>query len=614
MNDTFFRRSLWPLLLASIFIALLPLAIVARTQNERAAPVPCDPTRSLLLVQQQIAEVKLLDDEVARISLLIRIAELLWPSQQVLARALFTEAFELASRNYSQKGEVIRREGAGLVSAVPDQRFVVIGAVARLDSAWARTLAQQALEEKQREAEETQKANLRAGDSGEKLIALAASLLPGQKQAAIEFARRSLRYRATMNGLPNFLNSLAALDQRAADQFYVEALNAYAQASAGELLYLAAYPFALNRAAGPDAVAVWYAVPPHFVNNPSLQRAFLESLFTRASQLAQTPPQTAGNSSDLPEPAQIYLALNKLEPLIARNHLALVNRAAEIRVLMGSLMTAEAGREVASMWRQQQTVDTKTFSSLAESIEQETNPERKDHLIVRAVQIGAETESFDLLEDLAQKISDLKVRDQLLSLFYFRRAQKATKEGSLDEAARLAKKVEALDQRAYLFFEIAEASVKQLKDSARARETLGEVAAMAQKAPNTAEKARTLLGITNLYVKYDPTRAFELMSEAIRTINRLNDQDFTRALVIQKIEGPKWSTYFSFNVNAFRLENTFRELGLNDFDLALDLARNLENKHLRATAIIALAAPCLEKPPQKEPPKRAKPKRTQRAS
>ena len=606
MNDTLLRRTRLQLLLASIFISLLPLAAVARTQNERPAPVPCDRTRSLLLIQQQISEVKLLDDEVARISLLIRIAELLWPSQQETARSLFTEAFELASRNYSQKGEVIRKEGAGLVSVVPDQRFVVIGAVARLDPVWAKTLAQRALDEKQREAEDAATANLRTGEPGGKLIELAISLLPGQKQAAIEFARRSLRYRATMNGLPNFLNSLAALDQRAADQFYLEALNAYAQASAGELLYLSAYPFALNRTAGPDANAVWYVVPPHFINNPSLQRAFLEALFGRASQLAQSPTQTASNSSDLPEPAQIYLALNKLEPLIARNQLALVNRAAEIRVLMGSLLTAESGREVASMWRQQQSVDKQTFSSIAESIERETNQERKDHLIVRAIQTGAATESFDLLEDLAHKISDAKVRDQLLNLFYFRRAQKAIKEGSLDEAARLAKEVDELDQRAYLFFEIAEASVKQLKDSSRARDILNEVALMAQKAPNTAEKARTLLGITNLYVKYDQARAFEVMSEAVRTINRINDQDFTRTFIIQRIEGPKWSTYFSFNVSAFRLENTFRELGLNDFDLALDLARNLENKHLRATAIIALAAPCLEQAPKKEPPKKPK--------
>jgi hypothetical protein len=66
-------------------------------------------------------------------------------------------------------------------------------------------------------------------------------------------------------------------------------------------------------------------------------------------------------------------------------------------------------------------------------------------------------------------------------------------------------------------------------------------------------------------------------------------------------------------LSGFSLENTFRDLGLNDFDLALDLARNLENKHLRAKAVVALAAPCLEKPQTKEPPKRAKAKRAARS-
>jgi hypothetical protein len=82
------------------------------------------------------------------------------------------------------------------------------------------------------------------------------------------------------------------------------------------------------------------------------------------------------------------------------------------------------------------------------------------------------------------------------------------------------------------------------------------------------------------------------MSEAVKTINRIDDQDFTRLFIVQRIEGPTWSTYFSFNVSGFSLENTFRDLGLNDFDLALD---------------------CLEKPPTKEPPKRAKAKRASRS-
>lgn len=616
MNGTFSRCS-WPqLLLASVCISLWQLAAAALPQHERPAPPPqCDRTRALLLVQQQISEVKLLDDEVARISLLIRIADLLWPSEQETSRALFTDAYELAARNYKQTGDAIKKEGAGLVSAVPDQRFVVISAVAKRDAAWAQRLTRRALDEKQREAEEEAAKNpdVRRNEPGEKLLDVAASLLPEQKLLAIEFARRSLRYPATMNGLPNFLFNLAALDQASADQFYMEALGAYGQAGAGQLLYLAAYPFALNRAAGPDAVSVWYVVPPQFLKNPSLQRAFLEALFGRAAQIVQSPAQTASDARGLPEPAQIYLALNKLEPLIDRNQIALLNRAAEIKIQVGSLMTADVQRDVASMWRQQQTVDTKTFQSLSETIEREPNQGRKDHLIVTAIQVGIQTESLEQLEEFAHKVSDSKVLAQLLNWLYFRSAQRAVKDGALDEAARLAKKVEELDQRAYLFFEIAEASVKQFKDSARARETLNEVALMAQKAPNTAEKARSLLGITNLYLKHDSGRAFEVMSEAVKTINRINDQDFTRLFIVQRIEGPTWSTYFSFNVSGFSLENTFRDLGLNDFDLALDLARNLENKNLRAKAIVALAAPCLEKPQTTEPPKRPKAKRAARS-
>lgn len=603
MNELSARYCLAPLiLLALIYGTAQPVGATRTQQTARLPGAECDRERALDLVRQQIAEVKLIEDEVARISLLLRVADLLWPAEQETARSLLTEAYELAARNYRQKGEVMRREGAGLVSVVPDQRFVVISAVARRDPAWAQKLAQRALDEKEREAEEdATPSNLRSAP-GQKLIEVALSLLPGQKPAAVEFARRSLSYPATMNELPHFLFSLAAVDQSAADEFYAEALNAYAQAgTVGQLLYLAAYAFALNRAAGPDATSVWYNVPPQFIQNAALQRAFLQALIARARRIVQSPAQTAIDSNELSEAAQIYLALNKLEPLAARLHPALTGQLSEIKVLLGSQLSVETEREVAKMWRREQDVDTKTFSSIVESIEREPNQERKDHLIVKAIQTGVETETLDELEDLAHKVGDAKVRDQLFNWLYFRRAQKAAKEGSLEEATKLAKMVAELDQRAYLFFEIAEASVKQLKDSARARETLNEVALMAQKAPNTAEKARALLGIMNLYVRYDQARAFEVMSEAVRTINRLQDQDFTRAVIIQKIEAPKWSTYFSFNVAGFRLENTFRELGPKDFDLALDLARGLENRSLRATAVIALSAPCLEKPQKKVP-------------
>jgi hypothetical protein len=51
------------------------------------------------MIKQQVDLSKTFNDSVRRISVLIRAADLLWPYEQDKARAVFTEAFDLAKEN-----------------------------------------------------------------------------------------------------------------------------------------------------------------------------------------------------------------------------------------------------------------------------------------------------------------------------------------------------------------------------------------------------------------------------------------------------------------------------------------------------------------------------------
>src|SRR6266851_5915951 len=210
-----------------------------RAQNQEPKPSPvCQRDDALNVIQQQIEASKLIDDEVKRISVLIRAAELVWPYRQDKARAALRDAFDLATRNYKEKGDEPSLQGHLVVQAA-DQRYRVIGAIARRDAAWARKLSDQILEEEAKEAEEKLTKNFeRDARTAEKLLAAASALLPSDQPAALRFARASLRYPATIY-LPFFLYALAEIDKSAADQFYQEALTSYLSAPMERFLYLA---------------------------------------------------------------------------------------------------------------------------------------------------------------------------------------------------------------------------------------------------------------------------------------------------------------------------------------------------------------------------------------
>lgn len=199
---------------------------------------------------------------------------------------------------------------------------------------------------------------------------------------------------------------------------------------------------------------------------------------------------------------------------------------------------------------------------------------------------------------VVDKISDSALRPQLLNWLYFSRTQNAIREKRLIQARKLAAKVDELDQRAYLYFQIAEESLKQDMDQAQAREMLEEVVDGTAKAPATMVTARTQLGVAYLYTRIDLNRAIAVLGDAVKNINRIEQPDFSRQFVMRQIKGKTFGTYATFQTPGFNPENAFRELAKPDFDGTLYQASNLTDKPLRARTTLALIEPYLQ-PPQR---------------
>jgi hypothetical protein len=605
------------LALAAGVCAQSPAGAQRKSKNATPPAVACDDQRAVALVQQQVAEARSFEKPVAQISVMTRAADLLWAYREDAARAIFTESFDLASKYFAQKGDESRTEGLGLVTTFPDQRFVVLRAIAKRDAEWSRRLAVQVADDSKRES---QKALTGAGsfqETGMKLIDLAGSLLPADQSVAMTLFRNSFNYPLTLSHA-RFLFDLAKNDQKAADALALEAVNAYAaRGTTEDLSYLSVYVFAIPRNISAVRSYTSYQPPADFPLNSVLQEAFVKALFARAETILRTPDQfSVGKNPIYWETAEIYSALAALEPLVAQRLPAYSERLNDLRASVQAAISDRA-REGSESYRQslKDWQAYGNFDAQLEKAERETNPDRKEYAYASAASSAKTLEQLERAESLVEKIGDGNARRQLLNWINFNRVELLVRGGQFDEAKRAAERVDELDQRAILYFEIARESIKKMSDKARAAELLDEVLAAASKAPLTDVRARAQLGVAHLYAEFDGLRSLEVLGDAVKTVNQLKDPDLAGTFLTRRIEGKTFGIYTGNPVPGFSLENAFQEAGPHDFEGALLSARNLADPALRATAVIGLAAHCLEESAKRAQPKKQtnKPQPTKKA-
>lgn len=575
------------LLALTICIAALNASQTVFSQSKVKSSL-CTSANSVETIREQIEASRTFDDNRQRLRVLLRSADLLWPYRQPAARAAFAEAFELANVNFKNNPKKANPASA------PDQRYLVISAIAKRDLDWATKLTEQLLKEEAKQVEEAA-AKTSQDDlaTAGKLLDAALYLLPSNVNAAMQFARRSFSFPASL-GLPIFLYKLAELDQPAADRLYGEAIAVYRNKPMNEFLYLSAYPFGNDREAGDMPAYTIYRVPSGFVRRNVLQRSFLETLLLRSQQTLANIQPVPNQASDT---RQIWFALTRLEPQVQQflpDLLAPTQQARE--TVFTHLSPDSQQRATRSIANQNQ--PKKSFDEQVQAAEKQAKVDERDRLLVFAVLGVSETEPLDRVVAVAEKISDSTVRRQLLDWIYFGRSRTAIKDKQFVEARRLASKVEELDQRAYLYSQIAEELLKTIDDQTQARELLEEVITAAAQAPNTIVTARTLLAAAFLYTTVDMNRAVSVIGDAIKSINRLTAPDFSRPVVTRKIEGKEFGAYATFQTPGFDPENALRALGKIDFDTAFYQVSSFEDKYLRALTTLTLAEQCLEPPRQ----------------
>lgn len=611
-------------LAAALFVlslALPPSAAQTRPAEAPAdGPAPaCDAERALQLVGQQLSDAKAFANGAKRVAVMARAADLLWPFDEAQARAVFAEAFEVASSHYREHGQesTVRKSSRadasvpGLTYMVPDPRVTVIRAVGRHDPAWAQRLGARAAEETRRRASEVGAKSNREGSAADRLLMMARSLQSSDPGVALSIARESLRHPASRS-LSGFIYDMARGNRAAADEFYLDALRAYTEAAdLPSLLQLSGYPFGLAQNLGLRPGYNGAGVPPPaFAPSADLQRrfvgAFLRVAGRKLEAAAGLPPPSADSYQQPPSDAElIYGTLVSLENIYGPSDRNFAALAAPLKHMAGGMLSgtglrrAEGGARLAPGAETPPPSDTSSaLDNVLANAERMKDPDAHDRLIVTGLFGRLGSESIERLEAAADKLKDAEVRRQFLEAAYFDKSLRASKEGRPDEAARFAEKVSSLEQRAALAAELAAAELKQSGAGSLALAVADSVYKSAQGAPESEEKVRALVGLTHIYGRLDPSRVAPVLAEAVAALNRVPDMDPMRSFITRAIDGRKFNFYTSHPAPGSNLETVLRELGGRDFDAALAAAGGLDDKHLRALSVLTLATKCLEAAPR----------------
>lgn len=575
-------------------------------QGKQGGSPLCTQDNALEMIRQQV-EVAKNFNTTQRIATLIRAADLLWPYQQDKARAIFKDAFEIAEgTEYDSADQPERPRSLLIRMQVPDQRHLVIRAVAKRDSDWAKVLVQQMVKRDTEVAAASQSSDsFNKLLTGNRLLHSAQQLLATDMNAALELARVSLNYPASFM-LTHFLYQLAQVNQQIADQFYVQALAAYGDKPMREFLYLQAYPFAWRETLNTHVFSFHENIPANFVPNKFLQRQFLQTLLVRAQEALEVPLKLDDGYKDqsgtwIPNTVHLLQGLIRLEPQVRESLPELLPALREAREKILVSVSVENQKLLMQPGREVSLKPVQTFAEQVESAQKLADVYERDEVIAAAV-LGVRSESLATVIQAIEKVSDSDLRGNLFEWFYFQRATEAVKAKQFDEAERLTSKVDGMEQRAFLHVELAKGLVN--KNDARAREVLEIAITEAKKADATTFAARTLLTAASLYMKIDLSRSIEVLADAVNCVNRIEAPDFVsddnsvEKTPVRRGRGGQYEGeyLFRFYMPGMDPEGAFRELGKIDFDAALSQSSLVKDKFQRALTTLALAEICLKQP------------------
>lgn len=577
--------------LASIIFLISLLNSNFAQQNSTANADICTSEYSQTLVKQQLSNSDLLTDTEKKIKILLKVAEFFWKADKEQSLDYYKQAFDLAEKDFDEKTENQKEN-----SYFYDYRNEVLREVAKKDTKLAKKFKDKILANLDEKLKNRNKSDFNKTREVSGILSVVANLAESNPEFAIQLGREVTGYELSTTWYFS-LYHIAGKNQAVSDQIFQEVLAKHSNAEVFRLLYLSAYPFAKDRIFGIEKNSLGTSVPKNLQPNPNLQILFLNTLFNRILQLTPTNTEKAIQTA-FPETSIAISALEEIQPYMGQFP-ALLNKFNQAKTHASSLVS----NEMLDSLKQRQETNEKFNLPIETKIKNleklESDGKLRDVDIFSVIFRLDKEEYFEKMEIWLLKISDSKVSEEAKQYFYYGRSKAAVDDKRFDDARKYAEKVSELIFKANLYFEVAQAELKEKRDNSAVNSLLTKIYTIANKAENSVEKAQVFYGLARIYSDYDIFQAFQSLSKAIEITNGLEAPDIFKDNLQVKVEINQATYFASYSTVGLNMEEVFVRLSKKDFGQTLGQAESFADPYFRTIAVISSINECQKN--QKKP-------------
>jgi hypothetical protein len=501
------------------------------------------------------SEAKKLDGTIMKVKIMSEAANTLWEYDKPRARRLFTEAFDTIGSvkldpNKDQRIRMATTMGAR--GPLGDLRSDILQIITQRDPKLAEKL-RNTIEESQKDNNEGRQNK----PSEKETLAweMAVALAKTQPEQTTSFVHAHLQ-----NGVNEMLGdaliSIRRENPQLADQLFGDALKIarVQNTSLDALAVLAEYVLPTEQE------AFYGRNPAANETRKTVISNFLGYVVERlARQAALGNPITDQARETQNEYKMLQALLPSFEILMPDKSIAVRDRMMALRIALASQQS-----EATQSSRQEPTVD-----DLVREAENTTEGRKRDIRFVRASMAALHQGDLERAISIVEKMGDTEERSIQLSLVLYQVSLKTLDKGEIEEAHRLAQRIEFLPQRVIVFIRIVD-KLRASKKLDQARDTLEEIWRWTNKANDSPQKAKALLTLTATMTKQDVQRGFEFLQSTVRTIDQT---DFT----LPETKG-KQTRVLQITLDMLDFRESFLPLARIDFERSSQIAQSFANK------------------------------------
>lgn len=567
-------------------------------------------TRILAVLSATADEARTWADAAAAGKVLAQIAEVMWDADAEKARGYLQRAWDTAGKVEEPKRErsLFRNES----SRTAARREVIVVARKRapdLSKKWLEQMAQ-----------EVERANHERGVFDDRtarstlLLQMALQVVDENPETAAALAMESLQDGISF-GFQQVLIRIQERNVELSQKVFRAALSrlkTFGMLDPNELLILYAYLYSPGRVIAPSAgesgqvlLAVGRSSPQITAAaqlNPGLALEYLQLAgnLLISAPLPVTTPDPAYNARG--QLSAINTLLGPMSERLPDLALALQSRRQQIstEAQLGPVQSAPPNTPPPLPGETGASYAERRVDLLEKAAENETSVLQRDIGYAKAA-LATTVESYQRGWDLAGKIDDAVLRDNLRNWLTYRASLYFVRHNNLDRAYEITAKNNDPAQRAASLVVGAQALIKA-KDLTRASQWLAEARSLIRKAEADEDTVHVTLGIVSAFAKFDRTSAFEVLSEAVKLIEKTPPRpaDEDRAPLIKRFSGLETSD-FTYGTEGFSLRVAIGAFGPEQFEDVLGIVNRITAAELHGLAIIELCRKYLKSTEQTRP-------------